>query len=215
LLPIGWDAPFRTGHGLVKGMVSRRGERRTSKELVGAIVIKPIFARLKARNNGVFRPVRVLGRVLSGRGVATSDMTALGAAPEMEPPASRCFAFNATGAAWWGRRIDGLIGHMASFPRHQQVGRMQSIRGAVRWPCPVAQPCVGHRAAADKPCAPTCTSTGSPFGPRRLRRRASYRSAAGRTILCPRFLHIRVSARSRPANDVNDVAVKLTGWRSR
>ncbi len=33
----------------------------------------------------------------------------------MEPPASRCFTFNTTSAAWWGRGIDGLIGHVPSF----------------------------------------------------------------------------------------------------
>ncbi len=33
----------------------------------------------------------------------------------MEPPASRCFTFDTTSAAWWGRGIDGLIGHVPSF----------------------------------------------------------------------------------------------------
>ena len=79
-LPIGRDAPFGARRWLVNRVVRGRREMRAGDEVFGAVVVKPIFARLKAGNN---RMVRVAGmrRCVLRRGIiATSNMTALGAA---------------------------------------------------------------------------------------------------------------------------------------
>jgi hypothetical protein len=46
-----------------------------------------MLVRLEARNDGMTARMKVLGCVLTGRIIATADMTALGAAAQMEPPA--------------------------------------------------------------------------------------------------------------------------------
>lgn len=111
LLPVPRDVPFRPWHRLANGVVGGGSQRRARNKLFAAVVIKPVFARLKAGDNGVFRLSGVFCGVLRGRIIAASDMATLSAAPEVEPPASSGFTFNATGTARWGRGFNGLVGH--------------------------------------------------------------------------------------------------------
>ena len=133
LLPILRDAPFRAGHRLANGVVGWGSQRRAGDKLFAAVVIKPVFARLKAGDNGVFRLVGVFCGVLRGRVIAASNMAALCAAPEVEPPASSGFTFNATGTARWGRSFDGLIGHISLLSErpHTEAGCNLSVEPGV------------------------------------------------------------------------------------
>ncbi len=79
-LPIGRDAPFRARRWLVNRVVRGRSEMWAGNEVFGAVIVKPIFTGLEAGNN---RMVRVAGmpRCVLRRGIiATSNVTALGAA---------------------------------------------------------------------------------------------------------------------------------------
>jgi hypothetical protein len=67
-------------------MVLGWSESRTVQEFVRAIVPEPFLAGLEAADDRVTRRARVCARVLSERVIAATDMAALRAATEMEPP---------------------------------------------------------------------------------------------------------------------------------
>ena len=73
-----------------------------------AIIVKPCFARLETRGNGVLRFMKVFCRVLTRGAVATADVSTLSAAPEVQPPSTACEALNATAATWGGQRVNTL-----------------------------------------------------------------------------------------------------------
>jgi hypothetical protein len=63
----------------------------------------PIFPRLETRDDRVLRPVKVGGRVLADRVVATTDVRAGVAESEVDPAHS---GFQALLASLWGSRSD-------------------------------------------------------------------------------------------------------------
>jgi hypothetical protein len=67
--------------------------------------------------------------MFSQRLIAAADMSALGAAAQMKPPAIRGNAFDAAGARWWRVGIDALFGHDLGFETRPQM----SARGSA-WP---------------------------------------------------------------------------------
>jgi hypothetical protein len=77
------------GRRLVFGVVAGRDELRSGGVLVGLEVPAPVLARLEALHVAMVCRVEVGPCVLAGRGVAASDVTALGTPPEMEPPPGR------------------------------------------------------------------------------------------------------------------------------
>ena len=78
------------------------------KEFVGAIVVEPVFSVLKAGDDGMTAISMVLRRMLIRRRIAATNMSALGAAPEVQPPAFRRQTFDAAGTTRPGRRIDAV-----------------------------------------------------------------------------------------------------------
>ena len=87
-LPIARHAPAGARYWLIQRVMCRRGERSARNILLASVVVEPILARLKARNDGVVSPPRVGRGVLARRVVTASDVAALGAPSQMEPPAS-------------------------------------------------------------------------------------------------------------------------------
>src|SRR5512135_3213910 len=83
---VGYGAGW-TRSRLVLGVVTGRGEFRPGGVLVGLEVPEPLLARLKALNVAMAAVPEVGARVLARRGVATSDVTALRAPSQVEPPA--------------------------------------------------------------------------------------------------------------------------------
>jgi hypothetical protein len=113
-LPIAGDTPARSRHGLVQRMMRRRGERGPGHKLFASVVVEPIFARLEAGNDRVVAPSSVGGRVLARGVVAASDVAALGAASQMEPPASCGFAIATACTARLLRGVDCWIAHVTA-----------------------------------------------------------------------------------------------------
>ena len=106
VLPVGRDTTGRAGDRLVERMVVRGCQRRPSKEFVGAVVPEPVLTRLETADDGVLGGSSVAGCMLAGGVVAAANVAALGTPAEMEPPATRLQAFDATGTAGCGVGID-------------------------------------------------------------------------------------------------------------
>jgi hypothetical protein len=70
------------------------------------VVVKQILTRLEARNDRMAARSGMLRGVLRRRAVTTADVTALRAAPQMQPPPARGQAFHATISARFRRRVD-------------------------------------------------------------------------------------------------------------
>jgi hypothetical protein len=113
-LPVGGDSFVRPGDGLFEGMMRRRGEGRPTDEFFGPIVIEPVFPGLKAGDDRVACLAGVLCRVLGGRGVTASDVPAVGATTQVEPPASRSFTLHTPAAAGLDGCVDHRIRHIVS-----------------------------------------------------------------------------------------------------
>ncbi len=113
-LPVGGDAPIRSGHGLFERMMGRRRQRR----------IRTRTRRCDSRRTSLhlvqsLRRWRGLTRERDSlragrRRIAASDVAAFRATAQMEPPAARRVAFDTTRTARLLRRIDHLIVHVAS-----------------------------------------------------------------------------------------------------
>lgn len=87
-LPIAWNASGGARHGLARRMPTRGRQPLTVDDCLRSKTVKPRFTRLEARDDGVFRTMKMLSRMLARRAVATSDMPARRAAAEMQPPAA-------------------------------------------------------------------------------------------------------------------------------
>jgi hypothetical protein len=85
-LPIFRHLSRRAGSGLVLRMPVRRSKLWPSDHLLSLIAPEPGFAGLKACRDRMPRPVKVLRGMLTGRAVTTSDMSALRAAAQVQPP---------------------------------------------------------------------------------------------------------------------------------
>jgi len=104
--PVVRHLPCGPGSRLAERVVLRWGERRTGSHLVGAVVVVPVLAGLEARDDPVARAAGVSTRMLSGRGIATPDVAALGTAPQMKPPPITGSTFDTTIAAGRRDRVD-------------------------------------------------------------------------------------------------------------
>jgi hypothetical protein len=142
-LPIGRHAALRSRHGLLYRMVCGRSKRLRLEELVSAVVVEPVFARLEARNDGVLGLVGVRRRMLRRRVVTASDVATLRTATQVEPPTPYGLAFGTPGTTRRFRRVDRLIGQFTAFqsPRRfypkgaRRLLRLSSVaddRGATR-----------------------------------------------------------------------------------
>ena len=96
-LPVSRHAPGRSGYRLCQRVVLRRSKDRAVGVLLRGVVPEPILTRLEAGYDGVARRLCVSRSVLRGRAVAAADVTALSAAPQVEPPAAGRQALHAAG----------------------------------------------------------------------------------------------------------------------
>jgi hypothetical protein len=86
--PVVRHLPCRPGSRLAERVVLGRGERRALAHLVRPVVVVPVLAGFETRDDPMTRAPGVSTRMLSGRGIATPDVAALGTAPKMKPPAT-------------------------------------------------------------------------------------------------------------------------------
>jgi hypothetical protein len=86
----------------------RSPKLRAGEGFFSTVVVKPMLARLEARDDRVpgggvvFRCVPIWGTI------AAADVTAFGASAKMKPPSALSQTFDATRSAWLGRRVDTL-----------------------------------------------------------------------------------------------------------
>jgi hypothetical protein len=107
-LPVRRHRSGRSRHRLIQRMRVRALQLRSGESLSCPIVVKPSFARLKARDNRVTSRRVVLRCMLIGRRVTAADVTAFGTSAKMKPPLAGRRAFHATCSAWLGGEIDAI-----------------------------------------------------------------------------------------------------------
>lgn len=155
-LPVARHLASWPGHGLVQGVVLGRGERGALENPLGPVVVVPVLRRFEAPDDPVAGRPGMGGRVLAGRRIAATDVTAGGTAPEMEPPAFGGEALDAALTARRHGRIDQGAGHQRD----------------ATWPCPTPRERLGPLADGEcsRPGGPEAGSgdglPASPPGPR-------------------------------------------------
>ena len=100
------NSTFRSGHRLALGMRARRGQLNAVDNRVLRIVVEPVFTRFKTGNHRMPTQMKVPGRVLARRGIATAYVSAFGATPQVQPPATARQTLEAAVSGWLYRRID-------------------------------------------------------------------------------------------------------------
>ena len=105
-LPVVRHLACRSGSRLAERVVPGRGERRALTHLVRPIVVVPVLAGFEARDDPMTRAPGVSTRMLGGRGIATPDVAALGAAPQMKPPSTGGKALDTAITAGRHARVD-------------------------------------------------------------------------------------------------------------
>jgi hypothetical protein len=87
-------------------------------KLLRPVVVEPVLTGFVALNDGMRRRVIMRGRMLAGRHVAATDVTALRTSPKMQPPTAVLKTFDATIAARYNGRVNAgiavSIGHAIS-----------------------------------------------------------------------------------------------------
>src|SRR5215469_145760 len=83
-------------------------------KLVGLEAPEPVLTRLEASDDRVPGRGGVGARVLGRRCVAAADVPALGAPPQVEPPAAARLAFHAPRTTRWYGRIDSRCSRHSS-----------------------------------------------------------------------------------------------------
>src|SRR5215813_11498043 len=128
--PVGGHPPGRARDWLIGGVAVRRGQLRPGFiELVRRIAPEPGLPRLEAADDRVPGGRRVRARVLRRRGVAAADVPALGAPPQVEPPAAARLALGAAGPGGRREGVDpGGGGHAGSL---RSAGASRSVSGGL------------------------------------------------------------------------------------
>src|SRR5271155_2317695 len=109
-LPIAGNVSRGAWYGLVRRVPTRR------RQLLGAVderirskTVKPLFTRFEARDDRVFRVMKVFSSVLVRRAVATPDMPARRTAAKVQPPATAGETVGASRPAGLRARDDFLV----------------------------------------------------------------------------------------------------------
>jgi len=102
------------------------------------VVVKPVLTRFEAGNDRMAARPGMLRGMLPRRAITTADVTALRAAPQVQPPPRHGQAFHATISARFGRRVDtaavrGWLFHCAA-----RLGLATTLLSS----------CLGHRSTA-------------------------------------------------------------------
>src|SRR5579875_3549992 len=111
--PVARHPSAGTGRRLVRGTAIRWRQVRTLVVDVALVVPKPVFARFEGSDDSMTAVFPVLPGVPGQRIVATADVAACRAAPQMHPPSAGGLALGAAGAAGRHGRVDGSS-HLAS-----------------------------------------------------------------------------------------------------
>src|SRR5580704_7883754 len=119
-LPVARHLAGRPRHRLIFRMPSRLGELLAGDHFASPIVVKPGLSRFKAGRNRMARYMEMLRGVLTGRTVATADMPAFSATPQMQPPSTCCKALDTALAARRHIRIDSVMFRFHSCLLRQQ-----------------------------------------------------------------------------------------------
>jgi hypothetical protein len=112
-LPIGRHLTRRPGRRLLEWVMLGRSQGRSLVEVAGRVVKEPFLARLVASNYRVIGVLGVGSGMLTRRRVAATDVSALCAASQVEPPSSRLEAVGASVATGRHARVDRVIRHDA------------------------------------------------------------------------------------------------------
>src|SRR5258706_6229266 len=86
IFPIRWDGPVWSGRRLVEGPRSRQRQPGAVERLSGSIVPEPVLTRLEACYDEMASLAKMRSGVLVWGRIATADVAAFGATPQMEPP---------------------------------------------------------------------------------------------------------------------------------
>jgi hypothetical protein len=108
-LPVFGHSSFWSGHWLILRMPPWSGELFSVHHLLSFVAIKPRFSRLETCNDWMAGLLEVSGRVLAGRAVAATDMTALCAPSQVKPPAVRRQTFSTAVSTRHGPGVDALM----------------------------------------------------------------------------------------------------------
>ncbi len=117
--PVGRHSSCGTGNGLIFWMGVWGKQLRASDHRLLVIIVEPVFARLKAGNDGMPRRRRMLGCMLARGTVTASDVSTLRAPAKMKPPALRGRqTFHTSVATRLGSGIDSAqaLFHSGLFP---------------------------------------------------------------------------------------------------
>jgi len=109
------------------------------------VVVEPLLTRFEAGNDRMAAHFGMPRGVLPRRAIATADVTALRAAPQVQPPPGCCQAFHAAVSARLRRRVDaasvrGLLLHGVA-PLGLAATSASSYLG-----CSIREPQIGRRA---------------------------------------------------------------------
>jgi len=130
-LPVCGHRSGRSRCRLIQRMAVRSGKLRTGEGFFSTVVVKPMLARLEARDYRVPRRGVVFRCMLIWRTVAAADVTAFGASAKMKPPSALGHAFDATCSAWLDRCVDTvplrLHRLLSDFPL-RRLGTARSLR---------------------------------------------------------------------------------------
>lgn len=92
--PVTRNAALRTRYRLILSMGAGRRQLGAVNGRVPLVVVEPILTRLKAGNHRMAGLMKVLSRVLARRSIATADVPAFGATPQVQPPSAACQALD-------------------------------------------------------------------------------------------------------------------------
>src|SRR6476661_4834406 len=109
LLPVGGHRASRAGSRLVERVVERPGQLRTHETPLLGEVPEPVLARLERPDHRVSRRLVVVGGVLARRRVAATDVSALGATPQVHPPPLCRKAFHTSVTTRADLRVDARL----------------------------------------------------------------------------------------------------------
>jgi hypothetical protein len=119
-LPVARHPTCRARRRLTLGVPPRVGKPLARNHFSVPIVEKPGLPRFEAGRNRMSRGMEMLRSMLTGRTIATADVPAFGATPQMKPPCACCEALDAALAARRHIRIDSM-----TFSFHGRLLRQQ------------------------------------------------------------------------------------------
>lgn len=94
----------------------RRRQFHSFNHLRRLVIPEPVLVWLKAGYDGVPSLNSMFGAVPAGRTVTATNVSALRAAAQMQPPTIRCEALHTTGSTWLRLWIDSRMMRLHLFP---------------------------------------------------------------------------------------------------